>query len=215
MSYVPDLRSVSLALAFSATVLTSAAQNDDDEFVLVREEPHISLHERWINYPGKVPAVPSREVKGEFHVNASIYSVLKLLRDESKIHDWQNHIGGFKVYPQPDTNVWHEYTYYDAPWPVTDQDHFVKYTLTEKIPGQEILITFVSEVNDKLAPAIDGVTRLEINGSWLMQQLGPNKAKVTYRVQSMPGGAPRMLTDPVVRNNMMSSIRSLKELAER
>lgn len=187
----------------------------DAEFVLIREEPSITLHERWINYPGKVPPVPAREVKGEFEVNASIYHILALIKDEKKIHDWQNHIGEFKVFASPDTNVWHEYTYYDAPWPVHDQDHYLKYKVIKSDPGKEVLIEFISDVNHKRAPVVEDVTRLEINGSWRMEQLAPGKARVTYRVQSMPGGAPRMITDPVVRSNMMSSIKSLKELAER
>lgn len=213
------LRNYVSLFVISLLSLSLAAQDkkidSDPEFVLIREEPSISLHERWIHYPGKTPPVPAREVKGEFHIDGSIYTILKLIKDETQIHNWQNHVGEFKVYPKPDTNEWHQYTYYDAPWPVSDQDHFVRYTLIEKSKGTELLINFESDTNYKLAPLNEDVTRLEINGSWHMQQLAPNKAKVTYRVQSMPGGAPRMLTDPVVRGNLMSSIRSLKELAEK
>jgi hypothetical protein len=37
-----------------------------EKFDLVREDSPIFVYERWITFPGKVPAVKAREVKGEF-----------------------------------------------------------------------------------------------------------------------------------------------------
>jgi hypothetical protein len=219
MSYMPDRRSVLpallLCLSVCAAVTPLVAQNEDDsDFVLVREDHPITLHERWINYPGKQPAILSREVKSEFLVNASIYKILAIIQDESQIRNWQRNVEKFKIYRKADSTCWDEYTYHDAPWPVSDQDHYLTYKLVETKPGEEIQIRFESASNESV-PIYDGVTRLVLNGSWLMQQLGPGKAKVVYRVQSVPSGAPRLLTDPVVRSNLMSSIKSLKELAEK
>lgn len=94
----------------------------------------------------------AREVKGEFLIRSSMYTILDLLKDESKIKIWQNMFLIFKVHLQPDTTWWLEYSYHDIPWPVSDQDHFLKYVLTEEIPGKQLFITFESVANDKLAP---------------------------------------------------------------
>ncbi len=200
---------------FLGTITTGIAQNHESvKFELVKQDSPIFVHERWITFPGKVPAVKAREVKGEFLINTSLYTILKLLKDESKIKIWQKHVSDFKVYPQPDTTWWLEYSYHDIPWPVSDQDHFLKYVLTEQIPGKKLFITFESVVNDKLAPVEDGVTRMELAGSWALEQVNAEHVKVTYRILSMPSHIPRMFTDPVIRSNLMSTIKALTKLAE-
>ncbi len=191
------------------------AQNSEiEKFDLVREDSPIFVYERWITFPGKVPAVKAREVKGEFLINSSMYEILALLKDEKKIKIWQSHVSEFKVYQQSDTSHWQEYSYHDIPWPVSDQDHFLRYTLEEVIPGKELFIRFESAVNPKLSPEKEGVTRMELAGSWRLEQVTPQQVKVTYRILSMPSSIPRMFTDPVIRNNLMSTIKALTKLAE-
>ncbi|MBX2896743.1 MAG: hypothetical protein KF763_14955 [Cyclobacteriaceae bacterium] len=203
-----------LFLFVCCSSLKVVAQSPEVQFVLVKEDSPIFVHERWITFPGKVPAVKAREVKGEFMIRASMYTVLDILKDESKIKIWQKHVTDFKVYPQPDTTWWLEYSYHDIPWPVSDQDHFLKYVLKEQIPGKQLFITFQSEVNDKLAPVQKGVTRMELAGSWTLEQVNNQHVKVTYRILSMPSHIPRMFTDPVIRSNLMSTIKALTKLAE-
>ncbi len=185
-----------------------AQSQDTEKFVLVKQDSPIFVHERWITFPGKVPAVKAREVKGEFLINASMYTILSLLKDESKIKIRQKHVTEFKVYPQPDTTYWLEYSYHDIPWPVSDQDHFLQYDLQERVADKELFITFQSVVNPKLGPVKDGVTRMELAGSWTLEQITPNQVKVTYRILSMPSHIPRMFTDPVIRSNLMSTIKA-------
>ena len=203
-----------LVLIFITPAVLSSQNHDHVKFTLVKEEAPIFIYERWITFPGKVPAVKAREVKCEFQVNSSMYRILSLLKDETNIKIWQKHVSDFKVHPLKDTTAWLEYSYHDIPWPVSDQDHFLRYDLTEKIPGQEIFITFQSVIDPKLAPKVDGVTRMELAGSWRLEQLSPMQVKVTYRILSMPGNIPRMFTDPVIRNNMMTTVKELTNLAE-
>jgi hypothetical protein len=87
--------------------------------------------------------------------------------------------------------------------------------LLEKIPGKELFIGFQSMIDPKLAPVTEDVTRLELSGSWRLEQITPQQVKVTYRILSMPSSIPRMFTDPVVRSNLMSTIKALTELAEK
>ncbi len=190
------------------------AQSENVKFYLVKEDSPVYVYERWITFPGKVPEVKAREVKGEFLINGSIYEVLSIIKDESKIKNWQKHVSDFKVILPSDTTTWMEYSYHDLPWPVTDQDHFLRYTLQEKIPDQELFISFESVINPRLAPEKNGVTRLELSGSWRLEQISPHRAKITYRILSMPGTIPRMFTDPIIRSNLLSTIKALKKLAE-
>lgn len=191
-------------------IFTARAQEQFPEgFVLVKKDGAISLFERWIIFPGSEPPIQAREVKGEFVVPSTLYKVVAILRDEKKIKIWQTHVSDFKVYLQPDTTFWLEYSYHDIPWPVSDQDHFLEYQLHEKIPGQEVFITFKSRVDARRAPKQKGVTRMVLSGSWRLEQVAPHQVKVTYRILSMPIGIPRLFTDPVIRINLMSTIKAL------
>ncbi|MEX1238689.1 MAG: hypothetical protein WEB30_03200 [Cyclobacteriaceae bacterium] len=183
-----------------------------DGFELVRNEGSIHVYERWITFPGSDPPIPAREVKSEFFVRGNMNDALSLIRDESMIGVWQKHVSEFKVYPHSDS-LWYEYSYHDIPWPVSDQDHFLEYRIED--PREDgIFVTFKTVKNEKLAPVRKGVSRMTLSGSWYFEKIGPGKIKATYRILSMPGNLPRFLTDPVIRNNLMSTVRAYINILE-
>jgi hypothetical protein len=195
------------------TVIFSHGQ-ENEGFVLVKKDGTIAIYERWITFPNSEPPIKAREVKGEFFFHNSMHAGLNLIQDENKIQQWQKHVSEFKVYPQGDTISWLEYSYHDIPWPVSDQDHLLKYTINEIIPGKSLFITFESRQNETLAPVRKGVTRMVLSGSWKWEQISPGKTKVTYRILSKPIGIPKWLTDPIIRNNIMTTIEEYVALLE-
>lgn len=199
-----------LGIIFS---LQSIAQ-DDDEFSLVREEDSIYVYERWIIFPDSEPPQDAREVKGEFYINTSIQEAYKLLKSEDKIMDWQKHVTEFKVYPLPVDTAWREYSYHDIPWPVSDQDHFLVYRI-EKKEKDKLFITFESTSDDNVSPVRHGVTRMNLLGSWTFQKISDSKIKATYRIISQPSSIPRIFTDPIIRRNLMSTIKAYIEILEK
>lgn len=188
-------------------------QTNDEDFVLVRDEDSIQVFERWVTFPGSEPPVTAREVKSEFFIRGSMLDALSLIQDESKIGVWQKHVTDFRVYPHSDS-LWHEYSYHDIPWPVSDQDHFLEYTIHPLTSRQGIFITFRSVQNDKLAPERKGVSRMTLSGSWRFEEVDPGRIRATYRILSMPGNLPRFLTDPVIRSNLMTTVRAYIEMLE-
>lgn len=184
-----------------------------DQFVLVREEDSIKIYERWIIFPDSYPPQNAREVKGEFIVKSSLNRAFQLLRNEDKIMDWQNHVSEFKVYPLATDTAWLEYSYHDIPWPVSDQDHLLIYQIV-KNGENKIFITFKSIKDDQISPVRDGVTRMNLLGSWTFQKLGNGSIKVTYLIISQPSSIPRMFTDPVIRRNLMSTIKAYINILE-
>lgn len=193
---------------------TAAGQEESEGFELLRKEQRIATYERWHFFPGSNPPVKAREVKGEFFINSTIYEILSILKNEQTIERWQKHVSKFNVYKKPDTTCWYEYSYHDIPWPVSDQDHILEYRLRVEKPAEVFFISFKSIKDDKLAPVYEDVTRMELAGSWKLEQVTPREVKVTYRIYSMPIGIPRIFTDPVIRSNLMSTIKALTQLAE-
>jgi hypothetical protein len=183
----------------------SAWAQKKDEFTLVKKEGSVSLYERWMTYPSSDPPVKSREVKGVFYYNNTVTEGLRLVRDDKRAQLWQSSIAEFKVYPSRDTSTWHEYSYHDIPWPMSDQDHFMEYKVARYHAGNVLTISFESKVNKALAPERDGVNRIHLSGSWTMEQVGPTKVKVTYKVLSKPVGIPRLFADPFIRGNFVTS----------
>lgn len=201
-----------LAVILLGSFFPSFSQ-DKDGFVLVRKEGTTTIYERWIKFPKSDPPIDAREVKGEFFFDNSIGAGLDLIQNEKKIKQWQKHVSEFKVHVQSDTMTWLEYSYHDIPWPVSDQDHFLRYNIQEMKPGR-IHVTFESKKNDLLAPVRKNVTRMELAGSWTWEQISPTRSKATYRILSMPIGIPKWLTDPIIRNNIMTTIEEYIALLE-
>lgn len=202
-----------IVLFLGITPLLHAQEAPDEKgFTLVKEKDNIFVYERWITFPKTDPPVEAREVMGIFHVKTSIEKALALVRNESKIKQWQSHVEKFKVYPQTDS-TWYEYSYHDIPWPVSDQDHFLIYEIKESLPGQRLFLTFESIENNKLAPVDKDAHRMRLAGSWNFEKKG-SSVKITYRILSMPSSIPRIFTDPVIRSNLMSTVKSYISLLE-
>ncbi len=191
-----------------------AQTGTQDGFELVRNEDEILVYERWVTFPGSDPPTTAREVKSEFFVRSNISDAIALLQDESRVNGWQKHVTEFKVYPRSDS-TWFEYSYHDIPWPVSDQDHFLEYTIEDPEVADGTFITFRTIDNTKLAPTRKNVSRMTLTGSWYFQKTGDGSLKITYRILSMPGPLPRFITDPVIRNNLMSTVRNLINLLEK
>lgn len=206
---------ISALLLISGTHFHAEAQSvipDDVGFEVVKTSGDISIFERWITFPKSEPPVRAREVKGVFYAKATIKEGLELLQNEEKIQQWQSHVSKFKVYPQTDS-TWFEYSYHDIPWPVSDQDHFLIYKIEHHIPGKRLFVSFESIVNPILGPIDEGAARMKLAGSWMFEAQG-DKIKITYRILSMPSSIPKIFTDPVIRSNMMSTIKSYVKLLE-
>ena len=207
------MKSLYTTLLFVFTTIVVSFAQDEDEFTLVREDDSIYVFERWIIFPDSDPPQDAREVKGEFYVKSNIEKAFRLLKEEKWIMKWQKHVTEFKVYPLPTDTAWLEYSYHDIPWPVSDQDHFLVYRIVKK-EADKIFVVFETTSNNKLAPIKSGVTRMNLLGSWTFNKLSDTSIKVTYRIISQPSSIPRIFTDPVIRRNLMSTIKAYIQILE-
>ena len=192
--------------------LLAQVLDDNEGFSLVKEKDNISIYERWRFFPKTDPPVEAREVKGVFYAKTDFREAVALLKDEKQIQQWQSHVSKFKVYPQTDT-TWFEYSYHDIPWPVSDQDHFLIYEIQYETQDT-VYVTFESIANEKFAPIDEDADRMRLAGSWLFEKQ-KDKIKISYRIYSYPSSIPRIFTDPVIRSNMMSTIKAYIRIVEK
>ena len=110
--------------------------------LLSKRKGTVCLYERWLTYPASDPPVKSREVKGVFYYNNTVTEGLRLVRDDKRAQQWQSSVAEFKIYLSLDTLTWHEYSYHDIPWPMSDQDHFMEYKVARYHAGKVVTISF-------------------------------------------------------------------------
>jgi hypothetical protein len=204
-----------LSLLFTLLFLTyfvysqSAPQNE--EYEIVRQDERIFLYERWADFPGTT--TQARGLKVVFSVASTLDNMMTMVTEESKLKEWQKNLAEFKRYPKNDT-AWYVYTWYKMPWPLTDQDYYAKYRVTERTPNR-IVITFEPAVNEKIEPAREKINRMKAYGKWIFEKTTTGKTKVTYLITGEPVKIPRSVTDNIVRNNFMSTMNDLITIAEK
>ncbi len=210
------MRTVFLSIILLGISLRVFPQKTEPEFQVVREnkEERITIYERWITFPGSQPPIKAREVKGDFFIKTTIPKALSLLKNEKEIFKWQTHVTEFKVYATSDSTTWNEYSYHDIPWPVSDQDHYLEYTIQPGSTPNKIFIIFQSKVNAAVAPVRDDATRMQLYGTWMFERLSDNEIKASYTILSKPLNIPRIFTDPVIRSNLMSTIKNYIDILE-
>lgn len=188
----------------------NATQTDEEGFEIVRQDERVTLYERWTSFPGTT--VQSRQIKGVFQTPVTLEKMYTTITHESKIREWQSHLLEYRHFPDSDT-TWHTYSLYDMPWPMDDQDYLLGQTL--KVRSQELIILrFQHAANEALAPVQEDIERKPTIGQWELKKLADGQTLVTYTVIGKPVGYPRFVTDRIVRNNMMNTLKTLMKVAE-
>ncbi|MBL7873978.1 MAG: hypothetical protein JNM78_20365 [Cyclobacteriaceae bacterium] len=186
-------------------------QSTSEEYGIVLKNEKITLYERWIFFPDT--NVKARQIQGVFETFASMDKILTTVVDETKIKEWQTNLIKYQYIPGSDS-IWHTYALYKMPWPLNNQDYLLKYTLRKRTDNLMVL-SFQDSLDERLAPLNKNVDRKPTIGQWQFEKLSNGKTQVIYTIVTKPSGYPRFITDPIVRNNLMSIINNLIEVAEK
>lgn len=205
------LKIIFLAIIVLAVQLSVQSQPDDNRYEVVRQDEKITLYERWTPFPGT--STNARQIKGVFEVAVSLTDMYSAIHNEQKIKAWQENILEYKFIPKTDT-TWIIYSLTEIPWPLSNQDYLLSYSLLKK-NEKLIIVSFEHSTNVELAALRKDADRTPTVGTWLLEKISDQKTKVTYTVTSMPVDYPRFITDRIVRNNLMSTINKLISVAEK
>jgi len=207
-----DLRFISIALfLFVASSLLGQSAKENDGYEIVRQDEKITMYERWTPYPGTT--INSRQIKCVFLTNTELNTIYAHIYEESKISTWQENILEYKITPKNDS-LWIAYSYYRIPWPLSNQDYLMTYTVLERSENR-IVLSFVHLEDEKLMAIRKGVDRRPTTGKWELEKVAKGKTKVTYTITSLPINHPRFITDRIVHNSLMSTINKLILVAEK
>jgi hypothetical protein len=209
---MPKLKLIPIAfILFCVPQLFAQSETEKEEFVVVRQDEKITMYERWIPYPGTT--TNARQIKCVFHATTTLNNMFATIHEGVKIKEWQKNLIEHKIIPKTDT-IWLTYTFYEIPWPLTNQDYLLSYSLVERTE-KKMILAFDHSLDIATAPIREGVDRMPTYGSWVLEKISNDKIKVTYIASSMPVSYPRFITDRIVRNNLMSTINNLIAAAEK
>lgn len=180
------------------------------DFKLVRESKGIRLYSR-----EKVltNGNSTRELKAEFYVSASGHKLLEPLRNESYLQLWMNGTKRIYMLNESPKCTWYTYVEYQLPWPFLNQDCIIKYSLLSQSTGYTL---YFESIPDYLPTKI-GVERIvHMEGQWEITIENDEICRVTYRIYTEDRAKyPRWLADPIVQNNLINSLFSMKTLTEK
>ena len=183
--------------------------NDSSGFLLVKKTKGIELYEKWYEITNQEVA---REVKVVYTINATIESAAALIESESLATQWNKSSSMYKIIPT-DENSWISYIQYDLPWPMTNQDCVLQYSVSN-VTDNHIIIDFKS-VEHEIFPTSNNVIRIaDVKGKWVFRETNIGTL-VEYSITTMPSPTlPRWVTDPLVRNNLIDTMDEFRTILE-
>jgi len=184
--------------------------DDENKFVLVRNEDDISLYLRWIQINKNTS---TRQIKADFVVDCPAPNVVSVLCDEKTYQHWMKATKSCYRLKTIDTNQWYSYFQFTIPWPLNNQDCVLKYQVLDYKESSKTVISLVSDTG-YLKP-YKGIERIShIEGCWIITQLGGGKTHVEYYVYSVQKPKfPTWMTDPLVQKNLIRTMDGLRNLA--
>lgn len=201
-------------LLLAPLVAAMPADDEGDDFKLVKQQGAIALYERWVTQPNQEQV---REIKAVFRVQSSIPTMVNVFKDQREGKTWNTNAKSYSVLNGPDQNVWITYIKYSVPWPMDDQDCCLSYQLLNPAPGGTMAEILFESTTHSSFPESQNTNRITgTKGKWIMQQEAGGKMLVTYLVRTDRNKKiPRWVSDPVVHSNLFKTISNLKMLLEK
>lgn len=194
---------LSLLLASSAAPLFAAApegqwtQIDDDDGIRTWQ------HER----PGQdLPGF-----RGQTVIDAPIGAIRAVIQQVARHPEWMHNCVDAKLIEQitPDHTLVYNRT--GAPWPVWDRDVVLDTIFVSSEDGKQLTLSF-RNTDPKRHPLPEKTVRMpRLVGFYKLEQLAPNKTKVTYQVEADVGGSlPRWLAERVAKEMPFKTLDRLR-----
>lgn len=195
---------LSLALVSSSAALTAAepegqwTQIDDDDGIRTWkfERPGQDL-------PG---------FRGQTVIDAPISAIRAVIEDVAHHPEWMQNCVDAKLLEQTTADRAIVYNRTGTPWPVWDRDVVLATIFAPSADGKVLTLTFLN-TDPKLYPLPAKTVRMpRLVGFYKMEQLAPNRTRVTYQVEADVGGSvPRWLADRVAKEMPFKTLSRLRE----
>lgn len=165
----------------------------------------VSVEER--DAPGRT--LP--ELRAAVEIDGGIFEVLAVVSDVPRQKEWMHDCEESRLIRDEPGDVSLVYNRTGAPWPVSDRDVVLRTDTVLLAPGQHVGVSFAN-VLDPSTPPIDGIVRMpRLVGSYDLVAIGPDRTRVTYRIDIDPGGSlPGFAVTRTIRDTPLHTLLGLR-----
>jgi len=148
---------------------------------VILQEKNLRVQQR--NYPGS----DLNEIRGVVRVQASLNSLMALLKDAHFNQQWVYRSGGATILEENGYTQAYVYGVVDAPWPMQDRDTVVRFDYRQHAASKIITID-ITNFPDFIAERDEYVRVPDFGGYWQLRPEEDGWVEVTYQVYGDPGG---------------------------
>ena len=167
-----------LSCMIAGLVVSNLAQASD--WTLAKQENGIDVYTRPVEGSG------IKEFKGTAEFDSTVDSVLKVLRDSERFKTWFPNTPSSKLLAV-DGPVRYQYSTMGTPWPVSNRDNVLR-TETQVDAASGIVDITVTAAPDYYPEQKDLVRVRIAKGTWRLEPLASDRARVTFTMHLDPGG---------------------------
>ncbi|PCI21852.1 MAG: hypothetical protein COB62_02465 [Piscirickettsiaceae bacterium] len=155
-----------------------------------------------------------KDFKADITVQAPIELVRQYMLSLEEHTKWMHERKSSKVIKKLDDKTTIVYSITNAPWPVTDRDAVVSFTVSDGNTAE--LMRFDVENVEGYVPANEGMVRVPyIKGYWELIKVTAGSTKIVFMNAASPGGSlPDWLADSFVLDMPYNSLNNFRTLVE-
>ena len=179
------------------------------DWELIRDETAIQVFAR------TVPGSKIKELKGITQVRSPLAGLVTLLQDAEANVEWVHHSGGVKVLEQVNEREAYVYAITEAPWPISDRDAVINFSLQQNPRSRAVTITMTG-YPEYIAPQQSYVRMPIFQGFWQLNPLPNGWVRLVCQLRAEPGGyIPDWLANSAAQNAAYRTLANLREIIAR
>lgn len=152
------------------------------------------------------------EIKFRTEVKASLDAVVAMACDIPNLKNWAYRLKETYQLKEVSETEGYLYMYSDFPFPFSDRDMIVHYTMQQDPQTKQV--TSIAKSVYNAIPEKDGVVRIKIiESKWIYTPLPNGMVRLEYQLKSDPGGSiPKWLINLAADDGPLKSMANLKEV---
>jgi hypothetical protein len=207
---------LAIFLVFTSSVFTpSSTLNDNNsatpekKWKLIKNKGGISVYAR------KYKDTKHRELKAFTVFEASLSSLVAIIKDDQAVPKWINRMKSFKNIHTISEKQWYTYAEISLPFPYYNRDLISLNTLKQNDDTGIIVINIESKPS-YLAEKRKKVRMKNAAGQWRFKPLGNGRVLVSYQFYAEPNlGLPTWIINPLATKGVWNTLKKFREMAKK
>ena len=191
---------------FLIAPIVNITQGNSEKWVFEKERNNVKVWTR------KTDASDFKSLKASATYRASVEQMAAILNDAASYPEWMMDLESTEILKEISPNERYYYFLVDAPWPISNRDNIVHFTLTDDAKTGGFKVT-VEGIPDYL-PEKPGIVRIvKSQGSWLVRPKGNGEIELVFEYAADPGGKiPAWAVNMFIVDGPIKTLSNLREV---